>query len=147
MNKLILLLVLLSFNSYAQQSINESSHLLAFNTPTMEQQPNMPLTPSRNRGNCNNGYTVVATIFAGIGGGLIGYDAGTWIAGGETNWTLAAIGAGCVAVAIPFGIIGANRCKRYATTNHSDSYYVAKKPTKQLYFTSSGNTVGLMLNF
>lgn len=146
MNKLIILLLLLSTNSYAQQSANEATHLLAFNAPTIE-QPSMPLSPSRSRGNCNNGYIVVATIFAGVGGGLIGYDAGTWIAGGETDWTLAAIGAGCVAVAIPFGIIGARKCKGYAMTGTPGSYYVAKKPVKQLYFASTGNTVGLRLDF
>ena len=35
------------------------------------------------------------------GGFLIGWPLGTALAGGDPNWTLAAIGAGCVAIAIP----------------------------------------------
>jgi uncharacterized membrane protein YedE/YeeE len=40
-------------------------------------------------------------VFQIPGGFLIGYPIGTALAGGKPNWTLAAIGAGLVVVAIP----------------------------------------------
>jgi hypothetical protein len=47
-----------------------------------------------------NNYTA-SMIFQLPGGFLIGYPLGTAVAGGDPNWTLAAIGAGLVVVSIP----------------------------------------------
>lgn len=46
-------------------------------------------------------YTM-AMISSYAGGFLVGWPLGTAIGGGEPNWTMAAIGAGLIGVAIPF---------------------------------------------
>ncbi len=43
-----------------------------------------------------------ATVFNYAGGFLIGYPLGTTLAGGKANWKLAGIGAGFLALSIPF---------------------------------------------
>lgn len=45
---------------------------------------------------------VFGIIFAATGGYLIGYPLGTAIGGGDPNWSMAAIGAGVVAIAFVF---------------------------------------------
>jgi hypothetical protein len=47
------------------------------------------------------GLGVLASLFEAAGGGLIGWPLGTKLGGGEPNWTLAYVGSGCIAVAIP----------------------------------------------
>lgn len=49
-----------------------------------------------------NANYVTASVFASLGGGLIGWPIGTAIGGGDPNWGLAAIGGGLVIVALPF---------------------------------------------
>jgi hypothetical protein len=44
----------------------------------------------------------VATVFNYAGGFLVGYPLGTTLAGGKANWKLAGIGAGLLAISIPF---------------------------------------------
>ena len=44
----------------------------------------------------------VTMVFSYIGGFLIGWPIGTALAGGDANWTLAGIGAGCILLSIPF---------------------------------------------
>jgi hypothetical protein len=44
----------------------------------------------------------VGFVFGFTGGFLVGWTAGTAIAGGKPNWTLAGIGAGLIVVSIPF---------------------------------------------
>lgn len=50
----------------------------------------------------------LAGVTSAIGGFLVGWPVGTSLAGGEPNWNLAIIGAGLIAVSIPFQI-GANK--------------------------------------
>ena len=47
------------------------------------------------------GQKGLGDVLAVAGGALIGWPLGTAIGGGDPNWTLAAIGAGIVVVAIP----------------------------------------------
>ena len=42
------------------------------------------------------------TVLGSAGGFLVGWPAGTSLAGGDPNWTLAAIGAGLIVISIPF---------------------------------------------
>lgn len=46
----------------------------------------------------------VSLVMGSIGGFMIGWTLGGAIAGGDPNWTLAGIGAGFVAIGIPFSI-------------------------------------------
>lgn len=45
--------------------------------------------------------TGIITVLSYAGGFLIGYPIGTMVGGGQPNWTMAAIGCGLIAVAIP----------------------------------------------
>lgn len=53
----------------------------------------------------------IGTAFGFAGGFLVGWPLGTAIAGGEPNWTLAGIGAGLIAVSIPFTAAYTKRAK------------------------------------
>jgi hypothetical protein len=55
----------------------------------------------------NSNY-MASMVFQLPGGFLIGYPLGTAVAGGDPNWTLAAIGAGLVVISIPL-ISGYNK--------------------------------------
>lgn len=46
----------------------------------------------------------ISSVFGFAGGFLVGWPIGTAIGGGKPNWTLAGIGAGLIAVSIPFSI-------------------------------------------
>ena len=45
---------------------------------------------------------IMAAIFSGAGGFLVGWPVGTALGGGDPNWTLAGVGAGLIGIAIPF---------------------------------------------
>lgn len=89
-----------------------------------------------------------ATIFGAAGGALIGYPVGTAIGGGDANWTLAGVGAGLVAVAIPFSSSANKRSKEavdiynYRLNTKED---LALQPNFKLISNAKG--VGLALNF
>ena len=42
------------------------------------------------------------TIYGTIGGGLIGWQLGTYLGGGKTNWIVAGIGICATAISIPY---------------------------------------------
>lgn len=46
----------------------------------------------------------ISSVLGFAGGLMIGWPLGTAIAGGDPNWLLAGIGAGCLAIAIPISI-------------------------------------------
>jgi len=46
----------------------------------------------------------IATVLGFSGGLMLGWPLGTAIAGGDPNWVLAGIGAGCLAIGIPLSI-------------------------------------------
>lgn len=52
----------------------------------------------------SRGSAATATFFSCVGGGLIGWPIGTALAGAETNWWLAAGGAGLILLSIPISI-------------------------------------------
>lgn len=89
-----------------------------------------------------------ATIFGAAGGALIGYPIGTAIGGGDANWTLAGVGAGLVAVAIPFSI-GANKRSKEAIDIYN--YRINTKEDlalqPQLHIISSPTGIGFALQF
>lgn len=146
-----LLLVLLAFA--AIQSSAQEQPFLAMNTQNVITVSNfadndLP-TPSYNSGKCSNGYTVSGNILAVIGGALIGWPLGTAIGGGDPEWVLAAAGAGVLAIAIPLAIIGGRKCNGYSSIQEPDEKYYTgnKQPAMELQFASTGNTIGLRLQF
>jgi uncharacterized membrane protein YedE/YeeE len=44
------------------------------------------------------------SVFGFTGGFLVGWPLGTAVAGGDPNWTMAAIGAGLIGISIPFSV-------------------------------------------
>lgn len=89
-----------------------------------------------------------ATIFGAAGGALVGYPIGTAIGGGDANWTLAGVGAGLVAVAIPFSISANKRSKEaidiynYRINTKED---LAQQPQLQIISNSTGLGLALKL--
>ena len=71
-------------------------------------------------------------IFSGIGGGLIGWDLGTRLGGGEGNGTLLAVGAAGIGVGLVFAFIGDANVKKSVTLYNSKL---------------SGNTLSYQVNF
>lgn len=61
----------------------------------------------------------LAGVTSFVGGGLVGWPVGASLAGGEPNWNLAIIGAGLIAVSIPFQI-GANKNLRKVATTYNN---------------------------
>jgi hypothetical protein len=89
----------------------------------------------------------IAQVFGGIGGGLIGYTLGTAAGGGDAVWSIALVGCGFVAVALPIAhSADKNLLKAVQTYNRGI------KPTSSinnfnLKLTTSANGVGLVLTF
>ncbi len=88
-----------------------------------------------------------ASIFSFAGGALIGYQLGAALGGGEPNWGVAGIGAGLIAVGIPFNT-AYNRKSQSAVDIYNNSlvtgsYYF--KPEFKAGFT--GNGLGLLVQF
>ena len=95
----------------------------------------------------NNGMALgtVGTIFGGIGGGLIGWDLGTRLGGGQGNGKLLAVGAVSTGVGLVFALISEANLKKSVTlynsklSNNTISYQV------NFGFTQTG--VGLSMRF
>lgn len=91
---------------------------------------------------------VFGMILGGIGGGLTGYPIGTAIGGGEPNWTLAAIGAGCLAIALPLGNSADKNIKQsvelYNSSLNPSTFNNAKTEFKII---GNTNGIGLAMNF
>ena len=89
----------------------------------------------------------IAGIFSFIGGGLIGWQFGTALGGGEPNWSMAGVGAGFVAVGIPFNTAFNKKSQQAvqlynAGLTNGSSY---RQPEIKLGFAGTG--LGLQLRF
>ena len=98
-----------------------------------------------NKAQSNN---TIASIFGSTGGFLVGWPIGTAIGGGDANWTLAGIGAGLIAISIPFST-GANKNAKQAIELYNSSlvstYFYEFKP--EFKFISNGKGTGLSMSF
>jgi hypothetical protein len=93
----------------------------------------------------NSNY--VASLFFQIPGGfLIGYPLGTAVGGGEPNWTMAAIGAGLVIVAIPL-ISGYNKHATNAVKIYNSGLTSYSKPATTVKLGFSGSGLGVKVQF
>ena len=52
----------------------------------------------------NSGAEITGQLLGGIGGFLVGWTLGTALGGGDPDWTVAGVGAGFIALSIPFAI-------------------------------------------
>lgn len=90
----------------------------------------------------------IASIFGGTGGFLVGWPIGRAIAGGDANWALAGVGAGLIAISIPF-TSGSNKngkqaVELYNSSLNSTSFYEFRPEFKVV---ANGNGIGLSMNF
>ncbi|MBI9067969.1 MAG: hypothetical protein JEZ09_11800 [Salinivirgaceae bacterium] len=90
---------------------------------------------------------IAATIFGVIGGGMIGYPLGTAAGGGEPNWTMAAIGAGCVVISIPFSIQFNKKAKTAVKLYNQQVSKPSTMLQPKLDFAISVNGLGAFLKF
>jgi hypothetical protein len=88
-------------------------------------------------------------VLSAVGGGLIGWPIGTSLGGGEPNWTLAAIGVGCCAIAIPVSINLDNKLKHAVELYNSglSSACYEKKNAIEFKIQIRPNALGLCFNF
>lgn len=90
-----------------------------------------------------------AMVISYAGGFLVGWPIGTALGGGEANWTLAAIGAGLIAVSIPISQ-GFNKRARQAVDTFNGGQLPNKSLEKgagQLNVSLNGNGAGLIFRF
>jgi hypothetical protein len=97
--------------------------------------------------NTAKGQNTAATILAGLGGGLAGWEIGNLISGKPMNLAVIGAGAGLIVIALPIG----NSCMNNAL-KAVDLYNAGLKTTSlreqpTLNLVSRGNGIGLMLTF
>ena len=97
------------------------------------------------KGQSNN---TLANIIGAVGGGLVGYPLGTAAGGGNANWTLAAIGAGLIVVAIPIASSAKKNTNRAVNIyNRSLGVTSSREIKPEFKLLLNGNRIGLAINF
>lgn len=91
-------------------------------------------------------YYTFGNIFGAAGGFFVGWPLGSALAGGEPDWSLAAIGAGLIMVSIPFSISYSKHTKKAVTIynkglSQSTSYNFKLNPN------FSANSFGIIMTF
>ncbi len=88
-----------------------------------------------------------ALILSSVGGFLVGWPIGTAIAGGDPNWTLAAIGAGLIVISIPFYQSAKSKARQGINTSDGELQTSSIWDKSELNFSVTGNGIGLVLSF
>ncbi|MFT6844055.1 MAG: hypothetical protein ACJAUV_000225 [Flavobacteriales bacterium] len=91
-------------------------------------------------------YTI-ATILSATGGFLVGYPIGVAMGGGKPNWTMAAVGAGLIVVAIPISKKSNKQAIKAVKTYNTSLFASSSKPKNEFFLTFSENGVGLKVRF
>jgi hypothetical protein len=81
-----------------------------------------------------------------IGGFMVGYPCGSAIAGGDPEWALAGVGAGLIALSIPFSTAYVKHTKR-AVAIYNGSLVTEKKEVAMVHFGVTSNGIGLKVAF
>lgn len=89
----------------------------------------------------------IATILGFTGGLMVGWTLGTSLGGGDPNWTVAGIGAGLIAVAIPVNQKFKKKATQAVNTYNSRQPVSLSWNKSELRFLMAGKRVGLALNF
>lgn len=88
-----------------------------------------------------------SSIVGGIGGALIGFPIGTAIGGGDPEWTLAAVGAGFIAIGIPISN-GYNRKTLKAVELYNQGFKdVSFQFQPEFNLNLKGSTIGISMSF
>jgi hypothetical protein len=89
----------------------------------------------------------VGNVFTYTGSFLVGWTFGTIIGGGEFNYLLAGIGAGCLAIGIPVSSSALKLAVNAVDTYNSNLAGKAVEQGLQLKFGINKNGIGLSLTF
>jgi hypothetical protein len=89
---------------------------------------------------------VVASILGTAGGALIGWPVGAALGGGEPNWTLAGVGAGLVAIGIPFSASYVKHATK-AVQLYNGGQMQSSVPKLDVKLGFTGNGLGLNMKF
>ena len=95
--------------------------------------------------NSGQALGTAGVIFAGIGGGLLGWDLGTRLGGGEGNGTLLAIGAVGTGVGLCFALIADAKVKKSVTLYNSK--LSSNSVSYQINFGFTQTGVGFSMRF
>lgn len=88
---------------------------------------------------------ILTMVFSYAGGFMVGYPIGTALGGGDPNWTIAAIGVGLIAVAIPVSQ-KMNQKTQQAVNIYNDGLKATTSRTQmELKLKVTGNGIGLCL--
>ena len=88
----------------------------------------------------------IVTVLGYAGGFLIGYPLGTMMGGGKANWTMAAIGCGFIAIAIPIAS-GADKNILKAVQAYNMDTPLSHKDNYELKMGVNQNGLALALRF
>ncbi|MBS4062741.1 MAG: hypothetical protein KG029_20265 [Bacteroidetes bacterium] len=88
----------------------------------------------------------ISSVFGFAGGFLVGWPLGTAIGGGKPNWTLAGIGAGLIAVSIPFTVAYTKHAKT-AVNLHNNGLRSTGLSNAGLKLGLTSNGVGVTVKF
>ncbi|MCR9182181.1 MAG: hypothetical protein NXH73_04580 [Flavobacteriaceae bacterium] len=111
---------------------------------TQELMASVPLALEEIKKARTNG--VFSMVFGGLGGAFVGYPIGREIGGGDPEWIMAGIGAGLIAISIPFESAKFKRTKNAAALYNEHKGY-AHKSNMNINFQVSGNSMGLVIGF
>lgn len=78
----------------------------------------------------------MGVLFGGVGGGLVGHNVATNLtASGDKDWTLSLVGAGLMAIGLPFGLIAEGQF-RSAVEAYNGGFMQAQAPGEVVPFLS-----------
>ena len=88
----------------------------------------------------------IGYVFGFAGGFLVGWPLGTAVAGGEANWSLFGVGAGLIAVSIPFTVAYSKHAQK-AVKIHNDNLTQTGLNSLEYKIGLSNNGLGVRLLF
>ena len=86
------------------------------------------------------------SVFAFIGGALVGWPVGAALVGGDPNWVLAGAGAGCIGLAIPLSIGYKKNAIRGANI-YNQNLSTASRRIHTVQLTAGSNGLGITFSF
>jgi hypothetical protein len=90
----------------------------------------------------------IANVLGFMGGGLVGWPVGDYLADEEPNWTLAAVGIGVVFFSVSLAATASKQAKKAVDLYNSsldETSFHKYKP--QFDFVVSGNQIGFVMRF
>jgi hypothetical protein len=85
-------------------------------------------------------------VFSFVGGFMVGWPCGTALAGGDPEWALAGVGAGLIAISIPFSTAYVKHTKN-AVSLYNDGLTSVKEDVAQIKFGMTNGGIGLKVTF